>query len=87
VIVSSSHHPLGSLFILHYLQTSATPNKSTMSQYSTFASSNRAGKAPLTRLEAKNMIRYIGKGSFTMFARLLDIKPDFYESRIATIIR
>jgi hypothetical protein len=58
-----------------------------MSQQSQFATTKRSGKDPLTPIAAKNMIKDTNKGNVAVFAQLLDIKPDFYESRIATVIR
>jgi hypothetical protein len=58
-----------------------------MSQQSQFATTKRGGKDPLTPIAAKNMIKDTNKGNVAVFAQLLDIKPDFYESRIATVIR
>jgi hypothetical protein len=58
-----------------------------MSLQSSFASTRRANKEPLTRLEAKKAIQNIRKGNFTIFAQLLDIKLDFYKTRIAAVIR
>jgi hypothetical protein len=58
-----------------------------MSQQNIIASTRRSGEAPLSRLDAKEKIRAIGKGSVIMFTRLLDITPGFYESRIAPVIR
>jgi hypothetical protein len=58
-----------------------------MSQQNIIASTRRSGEAPLSRLDAKEKIRAIGKGSVIMFTRLLDITPGFYESRVAPVIR
>jgi hypothetical protein len=58
-----------------------------MSQQTDIATAKRAGEDPFTRIEAKKAIKELTNGTFIVFARLLDIQPDFYESRIATVIR